>query len=154
MNGERAGSSIAGGDGLRRTRADRSSDRNRIRSDRQFCVRRRGRRVRAGADSANASSELKAHSNEAEHEHEERASVRTWKIQPDFPYLVDFNFDPSRPRVSRLTKQKRNRMRMLRGTGKRILLVPRTVCGHVKDSNGTRAVEKLLVFWSDMSDCE
>ena len=35
---------------------------------------------------------------------------------------------------------------MLRFVMKRILLVPRTVCGHVKDSNGTQAVEKLWSF--------
>jgi hypothetical protein len=36
---------------------------------------------------------------------------------------------------------------MLRSAVKRILLVPGSVFGHVKYSNGTETVEKLLVFW-------
>ena len=108
MNGERAGAGVAGGDGLRRAAADRSGDGDGIRRDGEFCVRRGRRGARVRADSADATSELKGHSDEAEYEHEERASVRTWKIQRRFFLtLLDFCFDPSRPRVSRLTKQKR-----------------------------------------------
>ena len=67
MNGERAGTGVAGGDGLRRAATDGSRDGDRIGSDGKFRVCGRRRRACFGADATNATSELKGRGNEAEH---------------------------------------------------------------------------------------